>query len=242
MATTKFEFDFNWKLTLSVFFVFPLLIRLSYWQVERAEEKKALSEEWKMQQEASAERFFPENEYTDYQRVTLRGQFLTEKYWLKENQIFQGQIGYRVIMPFQLEDGLLVVVDRGWVKGAPRRDYVPQIQTPPGNVALSGTLMLPSDSSLIQETEDRVNTWPHKILEVDLAAMTGQSGMSFYQKILRIDADDPAALVVYWRPINSSPAKHYGYAVQWGLMAIALVILYVFASSNLSEWLKSRSK
>ncbi len=242
MATTKFEFDFNWKLTLSVLFVFPLLIRLSYWQVERADEKKALSEKWKIQQEASAESFSLEKEYTDYQRVLLRGEFLKDKYWLKENQIFQGQIGFRVIMPFQLEDGLLIAVDRGWIKGAPRRDYVPQIETPPGNVALSGTLMAPSDSSLIEESDATVNTWPHKILEVDLEAMAGQSGLSFYKKILRIDADDPAALVVYWRPINSSPAKHYGYAVQWGLMAIALVILYVFASSNLSEWLKNRSK
>lgn len=243
MAQITLTFDFNWKLTLSVIFVFPALIRLSFWQIERAEEKKLLTHAWTVQQEAPAVSFSAHTPYEDFQRVTLQGRFLTGHYWLKENQLYRRQLGYHVIMPFQLKDtDLIIIVNRGWVKGAPRRDFTPEVFTPPGIVRLSGTLLYPSDSKFIQETQQVVNVWPHKILEVDLDMMAGQIDKALYNKILRVDVDDPSALAAHWQPVNNSPAKHYGYAVQWALMAAALMILYIFASTNLSEWIKVRVK
>ncbi len=233
-------FDFNWKLTLSVIFVFPALIMLSLWQLDRAAEKKAIKAAWRKQQASVPVAFEPDREYPPYQRVVVTGQFAIDKYWLQENQFYNGQLGYNVVMPFITHGGQVIAVDRGWIKGSPLRDFVPEVTTPEGSYQLTGTLVTPSDSKLIREAESSAKTWPHKILEVDLAVMATQVDLAFYPRLLRIDPASSAAFVIKWRPVNMSPAKHYGYALQWALMAAALLVLYAFASSNLSAWLKAR--
>lgn len=194
---------------------------------------------WQSQQAQLPQQFDASDDYAAYQRVILIGHYLTEKFWLKENQAVNGQLGYNVIMPFKTLAGDLVVVDRGWVLGSPYRDFVPQIDTPEAEIRISGTLVVPSNSKLIREAEVSAKTWPHKILEVDTPVMSKQLDASIYPKLVKIDADSPSALVVHWQPINMSPAKHYGYATQWGLLAVALVLLYVFASTNLAALVKS---
>lgn len=238
--TKKLIFDFNWRLTLCVVIFFPLLVSLSLWQIDRAEEKITIRQAWENQQSAEPVAFSKTLETTEYQRIFAQGRFLPAKYWLKENQFFNGQLGYHVVMPFETASGAVIAVDRGWVQGTARRDYQPPVTTPAGDVRIVGVLARPSDSKLIREDETSVKGWPHKILEIDLRVMSRQSELRLLDKVLRLDADSPGALIAHWKPINVSPAKHYGYAVQWALMALALIILYVFASTNLSEFLKAK--
>ncbi|MFL0800302.1 MAG: SURF1 family protein [Agarilytica sp.] len=236
----KLVFDFNWKLTLCVVFVFPFLVKLSLWQIDRAEEKTALQAQWQSQQAAEPVDFVFAIDYPDYQRVTLSGEFVDEKYWLRESQFYNGKLGFNVVMPFRLSTGDVVAVDRGWVLGSPLRDFLPEVSTPKGEVRISGVLVKPSDSKLIREAEVSAKSWPHKILEVDIAVMSNQAKLKLYGKLLRIDPDSPSAFTVQWKPINMSPAKHYGYSVQWGLLALALIILYFFASTNIAEVYRAR--
>ena len=177
-----------------------------------------------------------------YRRVQIKGRFKPEKYWLKENQVLNGQLGYHVIMPFESVEGELVAVDRGWVAGSPFRDFVPEIETPEREITISGSLIDPSDSKLIREADVSAKTWPHKVLEVDLPVFSAQIQQHLYVKLLRLEADSPSAFDVYWRPINMSPAKHVGYAVQWFLLAAVLIILYIFASTNIAEYFKKKKK
>ncbi len=233
-------FDFNWKLTLCVVLIFPVLVKLSLWQMDRAEEKIQLKTDWQHQQAQAPLLFEPEQRYPEYQRVLLKGEFVSDYLWLKENQFYNGQLGYSVIMLMRTDDGAHVAVDRGWVQGSPLRDFTPEFSTPAGAQRVTGALVTPSDSKLIQEAKIEVKAWPHKILETDLDLMRFQSGLALQDKVLKIDADSPAALTVQWRPINVSPAKHYGYAVQWGLLALVLIILYFVASTNISQYLRAK--
>lgn len=233
-------FDFNWKLTLCVVFLFPILVMLSIWQVDRAEGKIQLKADWQRQQAQAPVAFERTQSYREYQRVVLEGEFVTDYIWLRENQFYNGQLGYNVIMPLKISNDVYVAIDRGWVLGSPMRDFVPEFSTPSGVQRVTGALMTPSDSKLIREAETKAKSWPHKILEIDLGVMSMQSDLDLENKVLTIDADSPSALTVHWRPINVSPAKHYGYAVQWGLLALALIILYLVASTNISEYLRAK--
>ncbi len=243
MPQSQLSFDFNWKLTLFALALFPLLIFLGLWQLDRAEQKRDIQQKWadlQAQPAVKLESHMLADDYTSLRRVEASGKYLEEKYWLKENQIVNGQLGYHVIMPFLLETGELVAVDRGWVLGSPLRDYVPEIQTPQGQLLLTGSLVKPSDSMLVREVERSAKTWPHKILEIDIPILSKQLGQRMSLKVLRLDADSVSAFEVHWRPINMSPTKHIGYAVQWFIMALALVILYIFASTNMAELLKRK--
>jgi cytochrome oxidase assembly protein ShyY1 len=78
--------------------------------------------------------------------------------------------------------------------------------------------------------------WPKRIQKLDLSLLEHQFGQAFIQShILRISATNSAALEVDWKIVNSSTAKHQGYAVQWFLMAAVLLIALIFANSNLAE-------
>lgn len=237
MSDRKLKFDFNWKITLCVILLLPVLIRLSVWQVERAEEKIALKSQWQSNQAALPVVFDSSNQYENYRRVEVEGVFLVEHFWLQENQISNGQLGYNVIMPLEVESGGVIAVNRGWVAGSPLRDFVPEVPVPEGKVRVTGALVTPSDSKLIREAEVSAKAWPHKVLEIDIKVMRHQSKLDLFPKLLQIDADNASALTVQWRPINVSPAKHYGYSFQWGALAFALVILYIFASTNLGQLL-----
>ncbi|MFT5083683.1 MAG: surfeit locus 1 family protein [Lentisphaeria bacterium] len=239
----KLKVEFNWKLTTFVVLLLPALLFLGTWQLDRADQKRQLMQQWSEQQAMVAIKFdnVAERKLGDFRRVLIRGEFISQPYWLKENQLVQGQLGYHVIMPFKEERGLVIAVDRGWVAGSPLRDFVPEFATPVAQVVISGALVVPSDSKLIREADVSPKVWPHKILEVDLPVMSKQSDMDLFPRLLRIDADSPGALDVYWRPINMSPAKHLGYAVQWFAMALVLAMLYIFASSNLAQWLNPKS-
>lgn len=236
-----FRWDFNWKLCILVALLLPLLMTLGVWQLDRAEEKREISRAWQTQQSLpplSVDLSTLDVSLDQFRRVRIEGEFLPEQYWLKENQIVNGQLGYHVIMPFRSHDNVLLAVDRGWVAGSPLRDFVPEIQTPSEVIFVEGSLVIPSDSMLIREAEVSVKSWPHKILEVDLAVMGKHIDGRLYPKALRLEEGSPGALDVYWRPINVSPMKHNGYAFQWFAMALALVIAFIFASSNLSSVIK----
>ena len=238
----KLNFDFNWKLTVFVILMLPMLLRLGFWQLERAEEKTFIQEKWLTEQTKPpvAITHLDDKLSTEqsYRRVTVKGSFITEKYWLQENQVRNGKLGYQVIMLLKTENDQLLAVDRGWVEGSPMRDFIPTFPTPEKTVSVTGALVTPSDSKLVREAEVSAKTWPHKILEIDLKVIAHQYEANVFSKLMRLDADSQGALDVNWKPINMSAAKHIGYAVQWFCLAFALVVLFVFASTNLSEWFK----
>ena len=240
----KFEFNFNWKLTLFALLLLPILFKLGLWQLERAEEKRSIESSWSTQQSLeplSVETLSPEfAKSSNFQRVILFGEFATDEYWLQENQVRNGKLGFQVIMPFMLASGDVLAVDRGWVEGSPLREFYPEIETPDHKLQVSGTLVLPSDSKLVREAEVSVKRWPHKILEVDIKVMSSQIEKVMFPKLLKLDADNQAAFVVNWQPTNMSPTKHVAYAVQWFALFITLIILYFVASTNIVDWVKQR--
>ena len=242
----KLHFYFNWKLSLATLVFFPLLVYLGFWQLERAEEKRQIQSRWQQQQSLPPLQvtFFDHAmlEENEFRKVSVVGKFQTEKFWLLEGQVQNGELGYRVIMPFVLESDQIIAVDRGWIQGSPHRDYVPTVETPEGTITVLGSLTVPSDSKLVREAEVSVKAWPHKILEMDIEVMANQIEARLVLRILRLEPESQAAFVTNWRPFNSSVEKHIGYALQWFLLAMTLIILFVVTSSNISNWVKARFK
>ena len=73
-----------------------------------------------------------------------------------------------------------------------------------------------------------------------MAAALGVSEDMLFPYSVRIKAGEPGALAVDWKVVNSGPAKHIGYAVQWFAMSAVLALLGVLRSTNLHQWLRSR--
>jgi len=229
--TMRLQFQLNWKLSLFSFALLPILLSLGVWQLSRAQQKQTLQESWQHQQALPA---LPYRGDTAFQnrRYVVSGQFVTDRYWLLENRMLDSKLGYEVLMAFRVGEHLLLV-NRGWVAAGQYRQDSPQLVLPVAEQRLSGTLKQPSDSRFIEQSYQPVTQWPQRLLEVDTALMASQFGEPLAAHILLLDPDSPTALAVNWQPINMSPAKHTGYAVQWFAMALALTVLWCITNTNI---------
>lgn len=248
--SARFQWQVNWKLCVFSLLLLPVLLVLGFWQIERADEKRTIQQTLSEQQAKpplSWEQYLrlsdKDPEALQYRRIRLTGRLDGQRYWLLENQIVNSQVGYAVLMPLTLEDGTVVLVDRGWVHRTSSRLEPPQVSAPEGEVTLSGWLREPSDNRLLRgAAPDLSDQWPKLILMADIDLMAQEYRSPLQPTLLQLEPDSAAALVVQWRPLNMPSSRHIGYAVQWFTMALVLIILTLFANSNLASVIRAKTR
>lgn len=223
----------QWKLSLFVLLFLPLLIRLGFWQLDRAEERQQLLAVYQYQQNLAVENIeqLPViDQELRYRPVRIVGEYDAQRYWLLDNQSRAGKVGYEIIMPLQTANAEWVLVNRGWVAAPRLRSDFPVIDTPLGVVTIEGYFSPPSKNAIFTQSLDvNDNQWPQRIIELNMTNAAEALSAAVYPQLLRINSDSAGAFVTDWPVINTSPEKHYGYAAQWFLMALALVFLYAWA-------------
>ncbi len=221
----------QWQLSLLFLLFLPLLLRLGYWQLERAEEKQQLLTVYQQQRNLPAQKFSLSStkKIADYQSIVLEGEYLHQYYWLLDNKPRSGKVGYEVIMPLKVEGGI-VLINRGWVVAPRLRGELPEITTPTETVKIQGYFYQASKNAIFVNTEsDWLEQWPKRVLQLSVATAEQNINSAIYEKILRISSHSDGAFITDWPVINTLPEKHQGYAVQWFAMAIALLLLYLWA-------------
>jgi len=232
----------NWRLTITTLLLFPVLISLGFWQLHRAREKQTIQQSW-LHEQAKPPVHYREaiDNRNSFRRVFTEGEYDLEHYWLLENKMLNGRLGYQVISPFKTSYGDWLLLNRGWVQADAYRDVNPEVSTPPGRVRVTGTFNQPSDSRFIEHKAELMTAWPYRLLEVDVPLMTTQFEQALEPSVLRLDADSPGAFATDWQPINMKAEKHRAYAMQWFAMAAALVFAWFMANTNILQLL-SRNK
>lgn len=232
-----FKLEINWKITLFSLLLLPLLVGLGFWQLQRADEKSTI-QQLLVEQQARPPVSLDAQTLTDagdwlYRPVAVTGKPDRNRVLLLENQIHQGRIGYHLLVPLLLDDQKVLLVNCGWLPAHADRRQLPVLPVLPEAVTLRGRLVKPSENPLLREQAS--DSWPRLVLQVDTAALAQSLGKPVSPWLLQLDADSPLALLVDWRPLNMTADKHTAYAVQWFLLALALVILTLFANSNLGR-------
>lgn len=221
----------------------PVLLVLGFWQLDRAEEKRQRQAALEQAQAQAPVALSADNaqDLAVYRRVLVEGRYLSERNWLLDNQQRNGQVGYDVITPFELEDGTTLLVNRGWVAGGDSRAERPDPPAPATNVTLFAQWLSPSEHPLLDGESDDAG-WPKVILAIDPKPMAVHLGRPLLNQYARLDEGSPGALLIDWPELEVSAAKHLGYAFQWFAMAFAVVVWFLFANSNLWSWWRSRSR
>ena len=241
----KFNWQPNGKLIVFALLFLPLTIQLGFWQLSRAEEKRQLlaAHEARMQADYVVLNSLSVSQDQQNRRVRGEGQYDNNRVLLLDNRVRKGRPGYEVITLFQTKNGEKLLVNRGWVQAALDRKILPDIDHVNDRVELRGYLYR-SPGKQIMLGEDR---WQQdKPLQIvqnaapDYAAE--RLGERFYPYHLRLDEASPGALRTGWTIVNVMPSKHTGYAVQWFLIATLLVVMSIFANSNLMALIRSRRR
>jgi len=134
--------------TIVFLLVLPVLLRLGFWQLERAEEKRAVIELFKQQSDLGPLHLKDNiklDEALNYREAKVEGSYNLNKQIFIDNKIYQGKTGVHVVTPFKLKKSeYSILVNRGWVPMVIDRSVLPDIKTPKNNFILRGKLKVVS--------------------------------------------------------------------------------------------------
>ncbi len=220
-------------IVLALLFI-SLFIRLGFWQIQRADEKKEMiaaetASALKPPLNWSASHKLP----AQYQKIFIHGHYLPHVFLL-DNQHHNHQFGYDVLSPLQLANGELVMVDRGWILGDSTRQTVPEIESPQEIIKLQGNVYYPSEKQwilgpLLEEKKNNVTI----VERMDAKLISQILQKKVYPFIIRLDKQDAYGFVREWAIVSMPPERHLAYALQWFVMA--LIILIIFVALNLKK-------
>lgn len=231
----------SWLMTGLTVLLCVLFVSLGRWQWGRFEIKRELWAQFERgggQPIALGSRHA--TELARYARVRLEGRWLPERQFLLDNRTHEGRAGFEVLTPFELADGRVVIVDRGWVPFSGYRDRLPDVgrefAAPDAGanapVAVTGRMdELPSAglaggraAPALQGTWPRLTAYP---TWAELAAALGAQGQRLERRLLLLDAAEPRGYVRAWKPGGRGPEQNWSYAIQWCSFAVVLLGLYL---------------
>ncbi len=211
-----------------------LFIYLGCWQLRRADEKRSL-----MSQAAAGQARIATLTMTNaeqlarYQHIRVRGTFDGEHQTLLDNMPSSvGRPGYRVWTPLKLEDGSIVLIDRGWIA---------KDMSHASNKVADSLLAVGSQDRTVTGIVDDLprpgiragqagigSNWPQILNYPKLDELRTLYGATLQSRIVLMDADNADGFERRWQIKQGfGPERHIAYAVQWFGFAITLCIIYI---------------
>ncbi len=224
----------NKALTAWVLFFLPVTLTLGFWQLNRAEEKNSLLNAMaQTDQRITVIASDDLTQFTNFQKVSLEGGFISDSIWLHDNKTWQGKAGVDVIAPIRFGNKWLLV-NLGWLRWADRAT-LPKVNLTSQPLRLQGRLVYPTQDAFVLAEDEWQATSPRLIQRIDMASMAAHVGTEIWPQMLYLDAASEGVLQSHWQPINMGPEKHYGYAVQWFGLALVLFVLYSYRMYQFSR-------
>jgi surfeit locus 1 family protein len=196
-----------------------ILMSLGFWQLRRMEEKRVyLAEiEARISNPPIALPAVPDEATQKFQAVRAEGRFTGEYLEVLAGQK-DASPGVLVIEAFALPDGRRIMVQRGFIedeaKGVPR---------PPHDAKVEGNLHWPKDSNAFTPAPDeKTGLWFAR----DVPAMAAK----LKTEPTLIIASAPTGDGITPVPVDTTsiPNNHWGYAIQWFLLAATWAGMTVF--------------
>jgi surfeit locus 1 family protein len=246
MTTIRFRFfrlhfESGAGFVLLVAAVLALMIGAGFWQLDRARQKTAMLQAFENAMDIdvfTVLQGLPSPEIIRYRQLRIMGSYLADRQLLLDNRMLTDEhgtrrVGYEVLTPFRMNDGAVLLVNRGWVAGGDDRRVLPDVGVDTRERGIIGIVDMPQKSFSLGEI-DADMSWPRVIQYIDYAALAGRLEISnLYPAILMLAPEDESGFQRNWQPVIEGPLKHYSYAAQWFLMSLATVILFlVFARRN----------
>mgnify|MGYP003384586414 FL=1 len=231
MSISRNKMNFIW-LVLTVL-VFSALVKLGFWQNNRALEKEQRLlriEQLKSQSPLSLNQvnLLAEEQNINDMPVVINGIFDEKSVFLLDNQVNKGRLGYRVYQVLMAEQ-YAVLVNLGWVQGSVNRGELPKMQSLSGQHIIHGNVRLIEVGIQLQEQQFSEGQWPLRIQQVELEKFSALLNRQLLPYVIYLDKNEVIGFLKNWQPIVMPPEKHRAYAFQWFSLATAWVILMGWA-------------
>lgn len=227
-------FTFSWRMFICTLCAVVILMSLGHWQMMRAQEKRDMLSLAKMQARRSPVSWqMGTKTPVAYEALTIQGHYLP-MVLLLDNQHHEHQFGYDIISPVILLDQSVILVDRGWVPADMTRQHLPDVNVPNQLQTLTGYAYYPSSKHWLLGPAFEERTANTTIIEMIDTVLIGKIlHKSVYPFIIRLNSDEANGYIRQWPIVSMSPNRHIGYAIQWYVMA--LIVLGLFVGLNVKK-------
>lgn len=222
-----------WWVTILVLVAIAVMVRLSVWQMDRLEQRRAANAV--LQEQLAAEPLnlnevaLQETDLTEIpdRRVVATGNFDFSEQILLKVQNFQGAAGAHLVAPLRLEGREeAVLVDRGWIPEAESAPASWSRFDEPGAVTVEGVIQLTETARRVTPPDEPQQEW----FRVNVEAIERQLPYDLLP-IYVLQTPPPEgnrALPFREQPeVDLSEGPHLSYAVQWAAFALMLGVGYV---------------
>ncbi|MGK0381927.1 MAG: surfeit locus 1 family protein [Flavobacteriales bacterium] len=224
--------------TLVTFVCVVIMFALGNWQLQRAEQKTerllAVEQAAKTAQVDLQQVIRGNIDNMLDMPVNFEGEADAEQFFLLDNKIHKGRVGYQVLVPMQTYSGT-VMTNFGWVAGTGSRDILPSIQIDTLKARYAGVISLPLDNIMVKETARVDGDWPKVLQQTDLKVIQQHYNKQVLPFVVLLTADENSTFVRDWQPVVMAPEKHMAYAAQWFLLAFAGLAVFIIAQRNKSK-------
>ena len=204
-----------------------LLISLGFWQLDRADEKRAI--EGQIDSANSGDvKLIDSAEFLkdkEYYHVRLQGSYIGDKQFIYDNQIVDQISGYYVLTPLVLKgDSKAVLINRGFIPWNGRRDKLADIDIGEELTEVKVQISKPVKRMELEASE-LTGDFPVLIQALDLDEMSTIASLDFASVVGLLSPETENGFVRQWEPYTGSIERHIGYAIQWFLMAFVLAFI-----------------
>jgi len=226
-------------LTLVSLLLIPTMIRLGIWQMHRYDERTARNQ---LVSDALDAKPVPVESLTSpghtvtskerYHSVTAKGHFDTaHEVVVRRRTNSDDEVGYHVLTPFVLNDGKVLLVNRGWIPAdGPSQTAFPKIPAPArGETTVTGRLM-PDETTEASGIKDLKGLPDRQIMLINSAQEAKRLGAEVLGGYVAQTAPEPKGdtpELMGSKPGMENAALNYAYAFQWWLFAAGVPIGWV---------------
>ncbi|AOR35100.1 hypothetical protein BFF78_32185 [Streptomyces fodineus] len=225
-------------LTIVAIALIPTMIRLGFWQKHRYEERTARND---LVSSALHAKPVPVERLTSpghsvtrtekYRTVTATGTFDTAKeVVVRRRTNSDDEVGFHVLTPFVLDDGKVLLVNRGWIPADGAQTAFPKIPAPQsGRSTVTGRLM--ADETTAASGIKNVKGLPDRqIMLINSAEEAHRLGAQVLGGYVEQTAPTPrsGSPEQISDPGSEDAPLNYAYMIQWWLFAAAVPVGWWF--------------
>jgi surfeit locus 1 family protein len=216
--------------TLAALAAIAVFVAAGDWQGRRMAQKEALRAQFDAGEAAPAMPLPVAPEAWTalrYRVVEVAGEFDARRQILIDNKVHAGRAGYHVVAPLKLDDGRVILVNRGWAAQGATRAALPEAPPPTGRVAVTGRLNVPAAGYIeLQAGAPSGTVWQN----LDPARYAAATGLAVLPVVIeQAPQSGPAdGLVREWPAPDFGIDKHRIYRMQWYAFALLTAGLWLY--------------
>jgi len=209
-----------------------VMINLGFWQLRRLDERQAFNARIEARYDEPAvpldDVLTPATDPDDVEwlPVSTSGTYLPDEVILVVNRYQNGRAGVNTVVPLELDDGRILLVNRGFV---PQTFDIPPV--PATEVDVTGRLRSTQERRLGQ-LSDPAEGELEEVQRLDLDRLAPQFDgdlVPMYIDLVESSPPEPDGVPEPVIAPDLSEGKHLSYAVQWFIFSIAVAVGWVLA-------------